>query len=525
MLPGKKYKPEDILRIAWRRKWIIVVPFVACALGTAAYSWRLPNRYQSDTLIMVVPQRVPESYVKATVTSRIEDRLQSISQLILSRNRLEKVITDFNLYPEARRSGIMEDIVQTMRTRDIRVDVVKGDAFRVSFTYDNPKTAMDVANRLATAFMDESSNDRQIQAESTTSFLATQLEDAKRRLEESEKKLAEYQTAHAGELPSERESNVQAMSAANMQVAQLVESINRDRDRRYLLEKALADLNAETPATTNASISPDDPTGVTGGSTSAQLQVALETLRGMETRLKPDHPDVNRMKKLVRDLQNKLQQEALQRPVSGGANDRPATPEEATRRARIKGLQLEIESIDLQIANKQEQEKRIRAQIGTYQARLGATPTRESELTGLTRDYDTLYKNYQSLLTKQEDSKIASNLESRMIGEQFRTLDQARLPEKPVSPNRPLINMIGALVGLGIGVGLVGLLEYKDNSFRTDEEVVSLLSLPVIAVIPLMTSAAERNRARRRTVIATVAGVVFLVAAAGAAAWLMFFRT
>lgn len=523
MLPGKKYTPEDVLRIAWRRKWLILVPFVVVSLTTAVVAWRWPNRFRSDTLIMVVPQRVPESYVKATTTTRIEDRLQSIQQQILSRTRLEQVILDFNLYPEERRVGIMEDIVERMR-RDINVQVVKGDAFRVSYTSSSPKTAMDVANRLATAFMDESSTDRQVQAEATTSFLATQLETARRRLEDSEKKLAAYQTAHAGELPTERESNVQAMSAAGMQVSQIVESINRDRDRRYLLEKAIADLSAEAAPASPVAVASDDPTNVVGGTTAAQLELARTQLRGMETRYKPDHPDIARMKRVVRDLESKLQTEALQRPLSGNDDQRPATPEEANRRSRIKALQLEIEAIDLQIAGKQAQEKRLRADIAGYQAKLGATPARESELTALMRDYETLRTTYQNLLSKQEDSKLAANLESRQIGEQFRTLDPARMPEKPVSPNRPLISIVGAMVGLGIGVGLVAVLEYKDNSFRTDEEIVKLLALPVIAVIPLMQSTEERNKLRRRRVMATVAGLVFVAVAGAAAAWLMFFR-
>ena len=152
MLPGKVYKPEDFLQILRRRIWLLLVPFAIVSAATAVYSRRLPDVFRSDTLILVVPQRVPESYVRSTVTTRIEDRLQSISQQILSRTRLERIIQDFNLYVEQRRVGIMEDIVEQMR-RDIIIQVVKGDAFRVSYTGQDPRTVMKVTDRLSSLFI------------------------------------------------------------------------------------------------------------------------------------------------------------------------------------------------------------------------------------------------------------------------------------------------------------------------------------------------------------------------------------
>src|SRR5688572_26949285 len=164
MLPGKKYTPEDILAILRKRVWWVLVPFAVFGAGAAIYSRVLPDLYRSETLILVVPQRVPESYVRSTVTTRIEDRLQSISQQILSRTRLERIIQDFNLYAEERRTGIMEDIVEEMR-KDINVQIVKGDAFRVAFVADEARTAMRVTERLASLFIEENLRDREVLAE------------------------------------------------------------------------------------------------------------------------------------------------------------------------------------------------------------------------------------------------------------------------------------------------------------------------------------------------------------------------
>src|SRR5207245_4937440 len=187
--------------------------------------------YRSETLILVVPQRVPVAYVKSTVTARIEDRLQSISQQILSRTRLERIIQDFNLYERERRTGIMEDLVERMR-KDIEVQIVKGDAFRVAFTADSRRTAMKVTERLASLFIDESLRDREVLAEGTNQFLEAQLEDARRQLIDNEKKLEDYRRLHAGELPKQQESNLQGLHNIEMQLQALVDSLHRDRDAR-----------------------------------------------------------------------------------------------------------------------------------------------------------------------------------------------------------------------------------------------------------------------------------------------------
>jgi polysaccharide chain length determinant protein (PEP-CTERM system associated) len=529
VLPGKKFTPEDILRILWRRKWLIVGPFVAVSLATALIAWRLPALYRSETLILIVPQRVPDEYVRSTVTTPTErnaaERLENVKQQVLARTRLERMILDLNLYPVERKSAILEDVVQKMR-RDIDVQMVpKGEAFRVAFTYSDRRLAVDVVNKLASVFIDESSQDRTLFAESATSFLETQLEDARRRLEELDRKLADYRTRHAGELPTEREANLQVLANTQSQAQTMAESLNRDRDRRYLLERTLTELSSEVPASSpTPAPSGSDPSALSGQTAADQLQAARVALRNLELRFTADHPDVRRARRIVADLEGKAQQEALQKPVSlDASSSRPVNAQEEARQARIRDLRLEMEGIDRTIATKQAEEKALLAKVAEYQRRVEATPARESELTGLLRDYDTVQKHYANLLAKQEDSKIAANLERRQIGEQFRTLDQARVPERPISPNRPMIDLAGAVIGLAIGLGIVGLLEFQDNSFHTDEEIVRLLALPVVAMIPEMLSRAERRSRRRRSfLMAAAAGAVFLVGFSAAAWWFLF---
>ena len=511
MLPGKVYRPEDILLILRRRIWFLLVPFAFIAAATAVVSRKLPDLYRSDTLILVVPQRVPESYVKSTVTSRIEDRLHSISQQILSRTRLERIIQDFNLYAEERKTEIMEDIVEKMRL-DIKVDVVKGDAFRVSYIGRDPRTVMKVTERLSSLFIEENLRDREILAEGTDQFLEAQLEDARRRLGEHERKLETYRKQFSGQLPSQLEANLSVIQGTSSQLQQLNESLNRDRDRHLVVERQLNDLTAASVIAAGAD-SPD----ANGASAAQQLAAAQASLAAMEQKLKADHPDIRRAKRVVADLEKKAEQESLQAPLSAEAAPRKGTPAEVARANKINDLRAELEQLERQIAFKQNEDKRLRSVVGSYQQRVEAAPTRESEMSALTRDYSTLQIMYQSLLTKKEESKIAANLERRQIGEQFKLLDPARMPEKPFSPNRQMINLFGLFGGIAMGGALIGLLEYRDGSFRTDDEITAVLKVPVLAVVPLMRSEPERKKVMRRRMVvgfglsATVAACLAVV--------------
>jgi len=518
VIPGKQYTPEDIALIAWRRKWWAILPAIAITVGVYGWVRTLPNLYRSDTLILVVPQRVPESYVRSTVTTKIEDRLQAITQQILSRTRLERIIQDFNLYAEVRKTAIMEDVVDRMRA-NISVQVVKGDAFRVSFTSDEARTAMRVTERVASLFIEENLRDREVLAEGTNQFLEAQLEDARRRLIETERKVEEYKRQFSGELPEQREANMQGLHNIEMQLQALIESLNRDRDHRLVVERLIADAEAPSDAapvapmpTTPQQTGPD---GLpVGASPAQQLETAQATLQAWQTRMTPQHPDIVRMKRVIAELQKKADAEALARPVSAGA---PAmTPGEALKRNRLAEMKADIEKVDKQIAAKIDTEQRLRAAMSMYQKRIEAAPGRGSELTELTRDYITLQTTYTSLLGKKEDSKVAANLERRQIGEQFKILDPARLPERPTSPNRPQLHTMGLAAGIGFGLALMALIEYLDKTLKSEIDVTAALNLLVLATVPILPEVGAQ-KARRRKFIA-VSATVLLTAVAGAAA-------
>jgi polysaccharide chain length determinant protein (PEP-CTERM system associated) len=520
VLPGKTYTPEELVHLAWHRKWLLLVPFLVASVCTYFVARQLPSQYKSQALIQLIPQRIPENYVKSPVTIPIDERLKNIQQVVLSRSRLESIINEFGLYPERRRVMVMEDIVDRMRAEDVEVQIERGDAFRVSFVSGDPRTAQRVAAKLASLFIDENSVDVVRQSEQTSQFLDTKLEDAKRRLIEQEKKLEEYKRTHAGELPSQAQANLQAVQAAQMQLQALSEALNRDRDRRNLLERQLSDVEStpiSAPVVTTSGSAAGEP--LVGRTTAQELETANAYLAALQVRYKADHPDVLTAKRRIRELEAKLSAENEGRPATPAEPAiKPRSPGEILRQNRLRDLRADLQSLDAQIENKHAEERRLQGVIASYQAKVAAVPARESELVELNRDYATLSSLYTSLLSKREDSAIAADVVRQQIGEQFKLLDQARVPERPFSPNRQRINLMGAALGLGIGLALIALLEYRDSTFKTEADVVRVLGLPVLALVPMMASERELRAQRRRKFLLALAGVVMVVSSAAALA-------
>jgi polysaccharide chain length determinant protein (PEP-CTERM system associated) len=516
VIPGKVYTLDVLWQIAWRRKWLIVLPALLIGLSAAVYIRRLPNSYRSETLILVVPQRVPESYVKSTVTARIEDRLQAISQQIMSRTRLEQVITDFNLYAKERADKqLMEDIVEKMRTRDIGLNIIRGDSFRVSYTAGDPLTAMRVTERLGSLFIDESLRDREVLADGTTQFLSTQLDEAQRKLVETENKLLEYQRLHDGELPSQISANLQAQNNAQMALQAIGESLNRDRERRITLERSVADiLESPDQPTPQASRDPNKPGAV---NLEDELLVQKQALLALELKLRPEHPDVKKQRRVVEQVEKRVEAMRLSGELTVKSTN-PVVSVDLGKRKRLADARIELDNLDRQIQGKIAEEARQQGLVALYQARLQAAPIREAEMTALTRDYETLEQSYRNLLQKKEESQMSANLEKRQIGEQFKILDPARMPEKPASPDRPRLYLMALLGAIAVGLGTGGLREFFDRTLRTEADVRAALNLMVLATVPSIRNTVAGARRWRRKV-AVGAAALAVVAVGAAVAW------
>jgi polysaccharide chain length determinant protein (PEP-CTERM system associated) len=496
MLPGKKYTPEDLIAILRRRFWLLLVPFAVVSAATALVARALPDTYQAQALVSVVPQQVPTTLVPATVTTRLADRLQAIQNQVLSRPRLEKLIVELNLYAEERRTGIMQDVVEKMKARDLRITPDGQVAFRVTYLGQEPVSTMRVVQEVAGAFINESLVDRAYVADQTNQFLQTATEEKRQQLLEREQRLAGYLLQNSGELPTQVDSNVRQMGSVLDELRSIGQAVNNARQQQILLQRERLSV-LDTPAT--ASVPPSVVAGrrdpAPASSTAQELADAQRQLALATSQYSALHPDVQRWSGVVKELEAKVAAEGPTGLLPG------MSPAQTLRQRQIDELEKQLVEIDQQLAQYAAEEKRLRQDFAVYKARVEAAPKRDAEMKELTRDYDEINTAYSELQRKSQDAMLATDLQRREIGEQFKLLEPATLPQRPFSPNRPRISAIGMVAGLALGVALIALLEYRDSGFKTDKQVTALLGLPVLAVVPVMQSDLERRRLRRWTML------------------------
>ena len=510
MLLEMQYTPADYARMAWRRRWLIVVPFVAGVFGTLVVSSMLPDLYESEMLIQVVPQRIPDSFVQSTVTLRTEDRINALSQQAMSRTELEQLIETFNLYEDARRRLPMQEVVELMR-ESVDLEIALGgsrradaEAFYVRFAYPDAEIATRVTGRIGAIFVEQNARDRSALAEGTLEFLEAELLVARDVLEETEATLEIFRERNAGRLPDQLDFNLQAMQSTQLQVQAHVESMARDRDRKLMLERLFNEAQSGQSERSDArapAVPPPapgaDPLTLTAGTAQERLASARALLAMLERRLQPEHPDIGRTKRLIKDLEQE---------VAAGPTDPLAvalTPSEAARQERLREQRAEIESLGRQIEFKEAEDLRLREVITDYERRIEAVPGVELEWIALSRDYDTQQEAYRDLLSKSEQAKVAADLEQRRVGEQFRILDPPQVPVNPTSPNRVQLSALGTLGSLLLGLALAALVELRDSTFRTEDEVAELLTVPVIGQVPFVESDADRRWSRLRRLLAS----------------------
>lgn len=537
MLPGKSFTPAEILQMLRRRVWLFVIPPLVTIFPALLYSSTVPNLYQSDMLISIDPQRVPDAFVRSTVTLGADVRLEAISVQVLSRTNLQEMIESLDLYRDERARLPMEDVVVKMhdnikitleRSRDLLGRSEVPSSFHVQFTYPDPNIAARVTQQLGSLFVQQNARDRGALATATNVFLESQLAASRAKLEEQEKRLEKFRQEHGKSLPTQMQANLQTLQTLQLQVQAIVESIARDRDRKQMLERLFRDATStmlpETvpapaaPAASGAAAGPPQP----ALAPEQQLAQAKALLASLELRYTADHPDIQRTRRAIATLTEEAEKAAASRaasaPRSGVAAPVTVSPVEAQRRDRLAQMSAEIESLDRQTEYKLAQEERLRKSITDYQSRIEAVPGLESEWTALTRDYDTQQIAYKDLLSKSGAARVAVDLEEQQIGEHFRIVDPATVPVRPLPSIRLQVNAAGLALGLLIGVGLMAFVEFRDASYRSETDVIEVLKLPVLATVPLVPTDRDLRRTRHRRFAISAIGVT-AVAAAGFVFW------
>src|SRR5215469_17838554 len=453
--PKKSINWQYYMALVRRRSWYFLIPFF---LGWAALwvaSWLLPAKYRSGTLILVEEPTVPQQFVMSNIAGSIQDRLQSISQQILSRTRLLNIIETDDLYSEYRPRLMADELVEKMR-RDIQVEVVRAQnseqltSFNVYYSSSNPALAQRVTQQLTDLFISQNLEVRQEQSRNTTKFLENQVEEARKALSEQEEKVREFKEKNLGELPGQTQSNLQILSGLQAQRQSAEESLSSAKQQNTYLESLLSQYRALQRSTSTAATA-----SIGLPAIEQQLDKLKSQLADLSSHYTDRHPDVRKLNEEIAKTE-RMKQQLIAELNTGSQQPSVATLTSAPDYAdantpAIMQVESQFKANQLEIASRQRALEAIDMEIRDYQSRLNQAPVREQEYTDITRGYEQSKANYDELLKKKNDSELATNLELRQQGEHVRVLDPPSFPQKPYFPNRLKFCGMGLAIGLVLG--------------------------------------------------------------------------
>jgi polysaccharide chain length determinant protein (PEP-CTERM system associated) len=488
MLGDRELNLSDYLAIARRRMWWLVLPSVIVPVLTYLVSLKIPNRYTSQTTVLVEQQKVSDTFVKPIMTEDLNARLATMQEQILSRTRLQPMIERFGLFKADQGKVPMEVLVDRVRKlitiTPLRANdgARRGDmpGFSISFSSDNASLAQQVCAEITSMFVSVNLKERELSLGGTTDFLRSQLDEAKRKLDDQDSKLAQFKMKYTGQLPENEQTNLGMLATLNSQLEATTQMLARAQQDKTYSESLLAQQTAAWQASRNTT-NPD-----TLEHSLSALQSQLVTLQSKYTDV---HPDIVKLKREIAKLKKELSENAAASDAVSKDPNKVALNEPP----QLQQLRLQIHQLESVVKERSLEQQRLRQQIGLYQSRVQLSPRVEEEYKLLTRDYTTAQKFYDDLLNKMTQSEMATNLERRQQGEQFRVMDPPNLPEKPTYPNRLQFAGFGVLGGLGLGLAAVVILEFRDKVVRTERDVQYYLQLPTLALVPPIGATAVRR--------------------------------
>jgi protein tyrosine kinase modulator len=495
---------QHYVGVVRRRHMQFLIPlFLGWAVVWGA-SWVLAPRYLSSTLILVEQPTMPKDYVTPNVNDDLQERMQSITQQILSRTRLLHIIDQFDLYASPRSQPSPDQKVELMR-KDIVIDLVRDarnqiTAFNVSYSSRDPRVAQRVTGELTNLFINENLEVRQQQSEDTTTFLESQLEAARKTLSDQEGKIREFKGQHVGEMPAQVASNLQILSGLQSQLQNEEDALNTARQQHVYLQ-TLADQYRALQGTPKSS----DGTTTSGlPALDQELDKLKAQLADLRSHYTDRHPDVRKVKDQIAQTEKMRDQLLSSLKANGAAQADGANPAvdtgsmDPTQAALLVQIQSQLKSNQVEVANREHSVVALRTKVDDYQARLNQEPVREQQLSDLTRGYEQSKANYDELLKKKNESAMATSMELLQQGERFRVIDPPSLPVKPDFPNRLKFCVIGLGIGLALGAVVAGAFETMDDRVYDEKELQKLLPVAVISEIPALTVVADEQNERRR---------------------------
>jgi uncharacterized protein involved in exopolysaccharide biosynthesis len=552
------------LRGLWRLRFTFIGIFTFFAVLTVVVAIAWPPTYRAAATILIEQQEIPQDLVRSAISSFADQRVQIISQRVMTTQNLMSLIDRYNLYPDIRESKPREVLLQKMRS-DIALKMISADvidprsgrpteatiAFAVSYQNRSPDLTLKVANELTTLYLNENLSSRTQMAEQTTAFFAEETTKQEERINELDKKLSDYKEKHQDSLPDLAQLNWQVSDRTELELHDAENRIAAFDSQEVLLRAQLAQLNPTSQvfsdsgqrvmgvddrlkalrsqlADYKARYAPDHPDvlstereiggleqesqaehsklrDTTTSDTARKLEEARAQLARAKEKYGPDHPDVVRLTHLVGELESEL----AAHPPAGNAQivqagaDNPAY-------IQVKG-QLDAIAVDKQSAEAKRDE--LKAKLEDYDRRLARAPAVERDYRELARQLETAQHKYEELRRKQGEVQISENLEVERKGERFTMIEPPLPPEKPVSPNRLLILAAGMMLSAGLGLAALWIQDMLDPAIRGSDEIRLLLSVPPLASIPTIITAADRHRHQRHVRYAWTGFAVTFVAA------------
>ncbi len=476
MIRNGEVSMSEVKRILRKRWWVLPATAIGGTALALAATFVLPNRYTSQTLVLVEQQSVSTDVVKPVITEESNQRLASMKAKILSRSRLLPIIEKFGLYAGLRSKVHMDDLVMKLQSQ-IEVtplEAMQGTSnrqlpgFHVNVTADNPQIAQGICTEITTMFMEQNSSEIKKRNDQAFQFLTQQVDEAQRKLNEQDARLAEFKKKYMGALPDQENQNLALLSGMNTQLDATTQALTRAQQDKAFNESLLSSQLTTLKLTKTGESTPE--------SMEQQLSTLQDQLTALQARYTPDHPDVIKLKGQIEQLKARMNAA----PKNNNAQTAQAGPEPAS----IQQLRAKLRQDELNIADLAKRQSQIQSQIGVLQGRIQSSPAVEQQFKDLTRDYQTALDFYNDLLKKRDQAKVATDLDQQQQGEQFSVLDPPSLPMSPSFPKKPIFAGAGFGGGLALGLAILYLIAALDSSMHTEQDVEVCMKLPVLAMIP-----------------------------------------
>lgn len=532
---------EDYIDIVRRHKSSILGPSLAGLVIGVVVAFLWPDTFVSSATIRVLPPQVPEGLLSMPLSVDMSQRVNQMTQSILSRATLTNIINTHALYPKERKRLPLEDIIESMRNKAIEVRMIGGSpgsqsktvAFTVTFKYESRVIAQKVCQDLVTKFIDENVRERASSSSQVKDFVEDQWSSRKRELDAIEEQLSRFKSANIGRTPEQQGAMMSAINGVETRMTNINASLGRLNQDRLIIENQISILKDQlrqitVPTVENVrTVVPRDERLTALEREIANSETKLQSLRES---YQDTHPDIKaassniQILKKERDRLQKIQDDLEQQAKKGSGSVSALRPE-AQREARA--LEAQIQQLQSRIeASRLEEDSYKKALIEaersakTLQGSLASMPSSEKEYEQLRLQAMFARRDFEEIDRVRQRANAAVELENRKQTEKLEVLDQASLPVTPTEPKRWIIILGGAIGGLLLGICFAAAQEMKDSTLKNLKDVRAYTQLTILGCIPLLENDLVVRRRRRLTWLAwSTACLASIVIMAGSIAF------